>query len=240
MPYGFMNLQELAGFLGIDQRQAERMAQRGEIPCQKIGGTLRFNRAEITEWLQQRMGAMPRGKLADMDAGITSHRQTDPKEMVITPMLRLESISANLPARTKNSVLKEMVVLADKTQLLHDSELLLETLNEREELCSTAMEGGIAIPHPRRPQPYLMAESIFVIARTSQGIGYGGPDGGLTDLFFMICCTDDRHHLHTLARLCQMLHDDNFVTKLRHAENEEEMLDLMQQREPEVAQSMST
>ena len=55
MPHSIMSIQEVAGLLGMDQRRAERMAQRGQIPCQKVGGQLRFNRAEITEWLQQHM-----------------------------------------------------------------------------------------------------------------------------------------------------------------------------------------
>jgi PTS system nitrogen regulatory IIA component len=229
-----MNLRELASFIGIDQRQAEKLAQRNQIPCQKVGGQLRFNRAEITDWLQQQMGTMAQKGLADMDAGITAHRQTDPEDALITPMLRLQAISISLPARTKNSALRELVALAHETELLYDGEALLEALIKREELCSTAMEAGIAIPHPRRPLPHAIADSLLVIAHTSQGIGFGGPDGGLTDLFFMTCSQDDRHHLHVLARLCRMLHDSSLADDLRHAANSVEIIQLMRDREEQV------
>ncbi|MFC1783375.1 PTS sugar transporter subunit IIA [Planctomycetota bacterium] len=234
MPHGYMNLRELASFIGIDQRRAERMAQRNQIPCQKVGGQLRFNRVEITEWLQQRMGTMAEKGLADMDAGITAHRQTDPEDALIAPMLLSKAISTRLPARTKNSVLRELVALAQETELLYDGEALLEALIKREELCSTAMEEGIAIPHPRRPLPYAVESSLLVIARTSQGIGFGAPDGGLTDLFFMTCSQDDRHHLHVLARLCRMLHNGKLAAALRTAETTEEIIQFMRDREEQI------
>lgn len=234
MPYGYMTLQEVARFLGTDTRRTEKMAQRGQIPCQKVGGNLRFNRAEITEWLQQHMPTLGHEKLAEMDAGIAAHRQTSPDQLMITPHLHHDGICIDFPARTKNSVLKELVILAEKTEKIYDPDALLETLKKREELCSTALEGGIAIPHPRRPQPYIIDHSILVVARTSQGIGYGAPDGRLTDLFFMTCSTDDHHHLHILARLCRMLHDEDFVNALRHATDNDQILTLMLQREQDV------
>ena len=129
------------------------------------------------------------------------------------------------------------MALAQESGLLYDAESLLEAVYAREELCSTAMEGGIAIPHPRRPLQYAVSEPILVVAKTSQGIGYGAPDGRLTDLFFMTCSQDDRHHLHILARLCRMLQDTTFQSDLRDAETTDEMIQLLRTREAEVIDS---
>ncbi len=234
MPHSMMNLPELACFLGIDRRRVERMAQRGQIPCQKVGGQLRFNRAEITEWLQQQVGTFEKGHLADMDAGITAQRQTSPDNPIITDLLHPDAISVNLAARTKNSVLKELVALAGETELLYDADSLLEALSKREDLCSTALEEGLAIPHPRRPLPYAVAAPIIVVAQTTAGIGFGAPDGGLTDLFFMTCSQDDRHHLHVLARLCRMLHNGKLARDLRETTSPKEIIRLMRDREAEI------
>ncbi|OHB63491.1 MAG: hypothetical protein A2Y77_15650 [Planctomycetes bacterium RBG_13_62_9] len=234
MPYRSMTLEEVARLLGADARRVERMAKRGEIPCQKIGGQFRFNRAEITGWLQQSMGAMSHDHLAQVDAGITTQRQTPQDEALLTPLLRPEAVSTNLGSRTKNSTLRELVLLADKTGLVHDAQELLEAVIHREEMCSTAIEHGIAIPHPRRPLPETIAEPILVVARTSQGIAFGAPDGRLTTLFFLTASQDDRHHLHILARLCRMLRDEDFVNRLETAETPAEMIDLMKAREQDV------
>jgi len=234
MPHRTMTIKELAQMLGIDLRRMERMAQRGEIPCHKVGNQFRFNRAEITDWLQRNMATMSSGHLAEVDAGITANRQTEKNEAIIIPMLRIEAVTASLGARTKNSTLRDLVALAQKTGLVHDGEALLEGLIQREELGSTAMEGGIAIPHPRHPLPYAIAEPILAVARTTQGIVFGGPDGLLPRLFFLIASQDDRHHVHILARLCRMLQDPDLISQLGEAETAEQMIELMKQGELKV------
>jgi PTS system nitrogen regulatory IIA component len=229
-----MTIEDVARMLGADVRRVERMAKRGEIPCQKIGGQFRFNRAQITEWLQQSMSAMSHDHLAEVDAGITTQRQTPQDEAIIAPLLRVEAVSTNLGSRTKNSTLRELVALAEKTGLVLDIQALQEAVIHREELCSTAIERGVAIPHPRRPLPEAIAEPILVVARTSQGIAFGAPDGRLTTLFFLTASQDDRHHLHILARLCRMLRDEDFINNLEAAETPREIIDLMKQRELKV------
>jgi nitrogen PTS system EIIA component len=234
MPYSNMDLQELAKMLGMDARQVERMAKQGQLPCRKIAGKYQVNRAELTEWLQQRIGSLGHDDLASMDAGITAKRQTLQDQPIIIPALHRQAIDVHLDARTKNSVLRELVALANETSLVFDAESILEALINREELCPTALDGGVAIPHPRRPLPYAIAEPIVAFARTGQGIGFGAPDGKLTDLFFLICAHDDHQHLHMLARLCRMLHDSTFMADLRIASSPDQILNLMTQREQAV------
>lgn len=233
MPYRTLTIQEVARMLGADLRRVERMAQRGEIPCQKVGGQYRFNRAQITEWLQQQMGGMSDDHLAQVDAGMTAHRETGEDESIITPLLNPQAVTTSLGSRTKNSTLRELVAMAVATGKVYNEQELLDAVMHREELCSTAMEGGIAIPHPRRPLPDAIAEPILVVAK-NQGIAFGARDGKLTQLFFLTASQDDRHHLHTLARLCRMLQDENFVARLQEAETSAEIIELMTLRESEV------
>ena len=220
--------------LGADLRRVERMAQRGEIPCQKVGGQYRFNRAQITEWLQQQMGGMSHDHLAGVDAGMTEQRQTQQDEAIIAPLLRADAVTTHLGSRTKDSTLRELVSLASRTGLVVDEKELLEAVLHREELCSTAMECGIAIPHPRRPLPEAISGPILVVAKTPQGIAFGAPDGRMTTLLFLTASQDDRHHLHVLARLCRMLHEERFVARMEEAETPAEMIELLRNRETEV------
>ncbi|HON92683.1 MAG TPA: PTS sugar transporter subunit IIA [Sedimentisphaerales bacterium] len=233
MPYRSLTIQEVARMLGTDLRRVERMAQRREIPCQKVGGQYRFNRAQITEWLQQEMGSMSHDHLAEVDAGMTSHRETGENEAIVAPLLNPQAVTTSLGSRTKDSTLRELVSMAVATGKVYNEQELLDAVMHREELCSTAMEGGIAIPHPRRPLPDAIAEPILVIART-QGIAFGAPDGRLTQLFLLIASQDDRHHLHILARLCRMLHDEKFIDRLQEAQTSAEIIELMTLRENQV------
>jgi PTS system nitrogen regulatory IIA component len=225
---------DVAQMLGADARYLERMAGRGQIPCQKVRGQFRFNRAELTQWLQQNIATMDGGNLAAVDAGMTVHRQRCGNERLVSPLLRSNAITANLGSRTKSSTLRQLVSLAERTSLVYDAEALRDAVLQREELGSTAMPGGIAIPHPHGPLPYAIAEPVLVVARAPHGIVFGAPDGRLTELFFLTASQDDRHHVHLLARLCRMLQDEAFVEQLVLAETPDEIADLLRDRELQV------
>jgi PTS system nitrogen regulatory IIA component len=57
----------------------------------------------------------------------------------------------------------------------------------------------------------------LALGRTAGGIPFGGAQGTLTDVFFLILSVDDRGHLRVLARLSRLLADENFLAELRGA-----------------------
>ncbi len=230
MPFRSLTLKELAKMIGADSRRLERMAQRGKIPCQRVGGELRFNRAEIIQWLQRHMGTFHDDHLEEVDAGMTAHRQTHQAQSMITPLIRPEAVTHCLQARSKNGAIRALISLAESTGMVYDSEVLLEAVLHREELCTTAMEDGVALPHPRRPMPYEIEDTLLVVARAQHGIIYGAPDGP-TRLFFFTASQDDTHHLHVLARICRLLRHDNLLENLIHADSDQHMIDLITQCE---------
>jgi PTS system nitrogen regulatory IIA component len=236
MPYQNMTLEDFARHVGLDAREVKKLAERDKIPAQKVLGKWRFNRAEVTEWLQQEMLNLDidQNRLRAIEQAMSEAGKRDINQHLVTAMMSINGIDLNLPARTKSSVLLELVGLADRTGLLWDQPGLLTALQARESLCCTALPKGIAIPHPRQPMPYVSSEPFICFARVGRGIGFGSPFGDLTDLFFLICCHDDRHHLHVLARMMRILTDE-VIAGLRAAETPEEALALMIEREEIVA-----
>ncbi len=238
MPYQTMTLEEFAKHVGMDAREVRKLADRDKLPAQKVKGKWRFNRAEVTEWLQQEMLTLDldETRLRAIEKAMSEAGTRDVDQHLVTAMISVEGIDLALPAKTKSSVLLEICGLADRTGHLWDQSGLLVALQQRESLCSTGLPNGLAIPHPRQPMPYVSAEPLICFARLGKGIGYGSPYGGLTDLFFLICCHDDRQHLHVLARLVRML-DDATVQKLREVETAEDALALLIEREEVVAKA---
>ncbi len=157
--------------------------------------------------------------------------------MIVTDLIGVEGIETALPANTKASVLRELVGLAERTGLLYDPEGLLEALKQREEMCSTALPNGVAIPHPRQPMPYVSAEPLICTARSTRGIPFGSSYGGLTSLFFLICGHDDRHHLRVLARLMRIL-DPETIAQLMETEPRDEFLQVLIDKEETVVKGM--
>ena len=133
-------------------------------------------------------------------------------------MLPLEAIAVPLPARTRNSVIDSMVELAAQTGWLWDPKAMADAVRLREDLHSTALENGVALLHPRRPLPKILAQPFLALGITTTGIPFGS-DVPMTDVFFLICSTEDRLHLQVLARLSRILTFPGFLDGLREAED---------------------
>ena len=240
MPFQNLTLEEFAKHIGLDTREVLKLADRGKLPGQRIGGKWRFNRAQVTEWLQQEMLTenIDEARLRAIEKAMSEAAEQDLAAHRLTAMISVAGIDLNLPARTKASVLLELVALAEKTGLLWDASGLLQALQAREQLCSTALPNGLAIPHPRQQMPYYSAEPFMCVARLGSGIAFGSPYGDLTDLFFLICCHTDRQHLQTLARLVRML-DSDTVVRLREVPTPEEALAILIEREEVLAKQFN-
>ncbi|MDP6446154.1 MAG: PTS sugar transporter subunit IIA, partial [Pirellulaceae bacterium] len=98
----------------------------------------------------------------------------------------------------------------------------------------TAMENGVALLHPRRPQTSILADPFVSFGRTFQGIPFGDAKGSLTDCFFLICSVDDAGHLKLLARLSRLITLPNFLPRLRDAQTPGEIHDLIRGAEDDL------
>jgi PTS system nitrogen regulatory IIA component len=210
-----MDLTQLASYLQRDVREVSKMASRGYLPGHKVSGEWRFAKAEINHWIETQMHAYTETELERLESGRTDGGEPEP---LLSEMLSEASVGVPLEATTRSSVLRELVRLAEQSWQVYDPDAILAAIRQREEMGSTALASGIAIPHPHRPLPKALGESIIAYGRTGSPIAFGGDRGGMTDLFFLVCCRDDRTHLRTLARLSRLLLRPGFLEELRAAE----------------------
>lgn len=231
MPYRNLSLEDFARYIGMDVQRVRHLADRGKLPGQKVGGEWRFHQARVTEWLQQEMPSLDESRLIALEHALRGSGQDT--DLLVTGMISLEGINIAMAANSKTSVLRELVRLADRTGLLYDVDGLLEALEERETMCSTALANGVAIPHPRQPMPYASADPFICVARLSSGVWYGSPYRDVTRLFFLICSHEDRHHLRTLARLVRIL-DGDMIDQLMQVDSPEELLQMLITKEQQI------
>lgn len=213
------DIDSLATYLHLTPAQVAKMAERGRLPGRKIGGQWRFSEADIHHWLEERIGAADDEGLEQVES-VLDRRAGESRELVcIADLLPLEAIAVPLAARTNHSVIDKMTQLAANTGRLWDPEKMAAAVREREKLHPTALDIGVALLHPRRPLPGILAEPVLALGRTHQGIPFGGDRGDLTDVFFLICSTDDQVHLRTLARLSRLLSNSRFLEGIRAADD---------------------
>jgi mannitol/fructose-specific phosphotransferase system IIA component (Ntr-type) len=230
-----MSLRDAAHFLNLSTQEVVRLVENGRLPGVKRTGRWEFNRRALLDHFEQEMGSLPPERLAAVERSLSVSDSgafsAFPKELLLAPLICPAGISLNLPARTRASALAELVALAGKTELVWDAPALLDSIRRREDVCSTALEHGVAVPHPRRAPEYCLAESLVVFGRTGAGVPFGALDGRTTDLFFLVCCTDERTHLQVLARLCRILRNDGVLDALRAASSAEGVLQIMRDAE---------
>jgi PTS system nitrogen regulatory IIA component len=219
MPYSDFDVPALAKYLHLDPQKVVKLADRGKLPGRKVAGQWRFARSEIHHWFEQQIGASGEEGLVQVEGVLEkSVPAGEVEEISIAGMLPPEAIAVPLVARTRNSVIEAMVELAAQTGWLWDPQAMAEAVRAREEIHPTALENGVALLHPRRPMPQILAQPFLALGCTSAGIPFGG-SSPLTDVFFLICSTEDRIHLRVLARLSRVLSARGFLNALHQAED---------------------
>lgn len=235
MPFRVFNLAEAAEYLHLLEDAVEELARSGELPCEKQGGRLVFRHNAIDEWASRRVLEFTDEKLSDFHRRSTAKYHDLSSEAAIVPsLLKPEWIEPGMTCRSKSSVIRHMVELADRTGRLCYCDELSESLIEREKLCSTALSGGLALLHPRNHEPYMFEDSFVGIGKTIGQVPFGSPDGSTTDIFFLICCQDDRIHLHVLARLCMMCHQTGLLLEMRETNDPQELYRILVASEQQV------
>jgi len=226
------DVENLASYLHLEWAQVARLADRGKLPGRKVQGQWRFAQADIHHWLEDRIGLSDEEELTAMESFLRPGAAAPSQPPSIAELLPVGSIAVPLAARTRGSVIKEMVDLAARTGLVWDADRMADAVRAREELHSTALENGVALLHPRRPMASILGGPVMALGRTDRGLPFGGSVP--TDLFFLICSVEDRGHLQTLARLSRLVGSADFLASLRATTDPRETHELIARAEVEL------
>jgi PTS system nitrogen regulatory IIA component len=149
--------------------------------------------------------------------------------MKLTDHLRPELIELDLKSRTKNDVLRELVDLLPID--VESAEILLETLKKREELGSTGVTKGIAIPHCRS----LLVKKLYVIVgRSKRGVDFRALDKKSVHLFFLIVAPPQEpsnQYLIVLGKVAQMARELSKKKEMYDIEDKQEFLRFLEEIE---------
>lgn len=233
------SLHEVADYLHLPVADVELLVKRREIPFTLVGSRPVFIRVEIDAWASQRLLGFTRGPLADYHRKTSARMHNlDRTSAIISELLQPAYVACGLASRTKASIIRDMVGIAEAAGIIADRAELIESITTRERMCSTALAGGMAILHPEHHLPYMSDDSFILLARTVQPIPFGSPDGQTTDVFFLVCCQDDRIHLHVLARICMLCYHTPLLTALRECDSAAGMHALVVQHELDLVRSL--
>ncbi len=112
-----------------------------------------------------------------------------------------------------------------------DRKVLSNALLSREEMMSTAIGNGIAIPHVRLFESMSLQEDIVVVAYLFEPVDWEAPDEKPVHTLFFVLAADETRHLQILAEIAQLASDEDFVEYLRTMPAKEALIERIQQLE---------
>ena len=142
--------------------------------------------------------------------------------MQLDQIFKVEFINADLSAKTKIEALTELVNTMIRGGFKLNSSSVIEILQQRENLGSTGIGDGVAIPHGKIPEFH---DLIVAFGRSMEGIAYDSLDGKPVHLFFLLLAPENSsgQHLKVLAQISKMLKVANFRKKLLKARSQSDL-----------------
>ena len=152
--------------------------------------------------------------------------------MRITDLLSAQSVDLNFQVNSKPEAINHLVDLMNSTGNISDKEAYKAAILAREDLSTTGIGEGIAIPHAKVGA---VTKATLVAAVSKEGVDYDSLDGAPSHLFFMIAAPDGANntHLDVLSRLSTILMDAKFRESLINAADANEFLRLINIKETE-------
>ena len=152
--------------------------------------------------------------------------------MRITDLLKKEAIELGVSVDSKEAAIDKLIGLMDQTGNLTDKEEYKRGILTREEMGTTAIGAGIAIPHSKNKA---VTKAGLASMTVPAGVDYDSMDGEPSNLFFMIAAPAEGSdvHLEVLSRLSTILMDDQFRADLLAAKDKDEYLRIIDKKEQE-------
>ena len=207
-----------------------RWINQGEIPAYKINDQYRFNRTEVIEWATSKRINFSPELIDEPESELETCRS-------LADALDAGGIFYRLCGKTKEDVLKELVRIIRIPENV-DPEYLFRVLLARENLGSTAVGEGIAIPHARMPVVLHVSQPTVSLSFLEEPIEFGALDGKPVFALFTIISPTIRAHLHLLSRLSYLLRSEQFLQVLNKQGKRVEILELVRTVEASIRMSL--
>ncbi len=235
MPDDEFDIESLAAYLHISAGQVVRLVDRGDLPGRRVSGSWRFSRSEIHQWLESRIGVGDDDELLKVEGVLGCGDDSSAEPWSLADLIPLAAIAIPLAANTRNSAIDEMIAVAARTGLLWDQKRLSAAVRAREDLHPTSLDNGVALLHPRRPLAGMLEQPFVALGLTDRPLPFGGSRGVLTNVLFLLCLTDERSHLRTLARISRLIQEPDFLPALRGSTDPTAVIELIRETEERLA-----
>jgi PTS system nitrogen regulatory IIA component len=210
-----LSVKDAARLLSVSEKTIYRWIKQDLIPAYKVHESYRFTRAELLDWASsRRRGVSPEA---------FSEPETDALPLPdLTTAMETGGVFYRIEGRSRDEVLADVVAhlrLPDEV----DRDYLQKALIAREELASTGVGEGIALPHPRNPILLHVTRPTVTLCFLENPVDFRSLDGLPVQILFTLIAPTLRSHLHLLSLLGFALKDPKFRRVLAEQGSREEI-----------------
>ncbi len=207
-----LTIEEVAKYLRVSDRTVYDWAQKGEIPAGKIGTVWRFKKSELERWVNERLSS-------------SSSKKSD-SEVQVKNFLSPDRVVFVKNSSKRDAIIELANVLADAPQVKNKDELVKEIL-KREDLMSTSVGRGIAIPHVRLSSVTDLVMAVGICKNNIED--YQTVDEEPVSLLIMIAAAYNQHtyYLKTISYLTAKLKSQELRDTLKNAATPREAYDVL-------------
>lgn len=205
--------------LDVSEKTVYRWISERKLPGYRLSGQYRFNRAEIVGWATANRVNVSPAAVRELE----SEGQILPE---LADALQAGGIFYRIGGQDKASALRGVVEVLRLPEEV-DRALLLQMLLTREQLASTAVGDGVAIPHARNPVLMSEDKSQIALGFLERPVEFGALDGKPVQALFVVLSSTVRVHLHLLSRLAFALRDAEFEALVREQAAREPLFNAM-------------
>jgi PTS system fructose-specific IIA component/PTS system nitrogen regulatory IIA component len=150
--------------------------------------------------------------------------------MKLSDFVVKDAILPDLKVDTKEAAIRAMVQSLAVAGSINpgDQESIIAAILKREELGSTGIGNGVAVPHTKHPS---VDRLIATVALSSQGVDFASLDGEAVYILFLLVSPPDRpgDHLRALENISRHLRNHNFCNFLRQSTNATAVVELLEE-----------
>ena len=148
--------------------------------------------------------------------------------MKLSDFVNPDAIIPDLKADSKDSAIRKMVESLKNNGSIkaEDEESIVAAILKREELGSTGIGNGVAVPHTKHPS---VGNLVATVALSSDGVEFDSLDGEAVHILFLLISPPDRpgDHLRGLENISRHLRHQNFCNFLKQAKSREAIVELL-------------
>lgn len=204
-----LKIKDVADLFNVSESTIRRWISDGKIPTYRINQLhpdYRFSIAEMENWVMSHKLAKTNGGSPFIsekkEPTVVEKASGGIKQYSLFRAIHKGDVLHNIPGKTKEEVIRYTMKKMAKSLHL-DADMVTELLLDREKLMPTALNNGVGVPHTRDARLGAHHDVVLIVF-PEEPLNYGALDGNPVHTLFFLFASNDKHHLHLLAKIAHL------------------------------------